>query len=543
MADLRMRPGFAGRRIFPWLAGASLLLAALAGCSHGRPPADEIRFNISEDPHSLNPILAQSDDERQIAHLMFDLLLDVDARGRLIPALALRVPTQANGDISPDGRRIVYHLRDDVRWQDGQALTASDVVFTWQAITDPASGVQSTRAYDLIDLIYAPDPYTVVIQLRRAWPPAVATFFTYGTAPMPILPQHLFGDGAGLRRSSFSTRPVGSGPYRLVRWERGDRLVFAANDAYYRGKPKTATIVVEEVPDTNSALTMLRSGQLDWSLQSPAQRLAMGAVAHVRTSYAPFSGFGAIAFNCRRPPFDDERMRRAIAMSIDRTRLSRGITGGQYPVSNSDQPPFSWAFDPTARLPDFKPARADRELDELGWRRGADGVRRRDGRPLALIFVTFPESDTAVRTAEYVQQMLRDRGIDIVIKKVSLAQFYLPSSAGGLLLAGRFDLAYMSWRTGVDPDDSDMMTCKGPANYAGYCDARLDRLEGQALSTQDRVARRRVYGAVQHLLAAAVPYDFLYAPRYSFAVGTGVRGFDPTPYSPTWNAFRWHKVR
>ena len=474
---------------------------------------------------------------------MFDLLLDVDARGRLVPALALQVPTQANGGISPDGRTIVYHLRDDVRWQDGQPLTASDVVFTWQAITDPANDVQSTRAYDLIDLIYAPDSYTVVIQLKHAWPPAVATFFTYGTAPMPILPQHLFPDNADLRHSSFNTMPVGSGPYRLVRWERGDRLVFAANDGYYRGKPKTATIEVDEIPDTNSAFTMLRSGQLDWSLQSPAQRLAMGSVPGLRTTYAPLSGFGAIAFNCRRPPFDDERMRRAIVMSIDRARLSRGITGGQYPVTNSDQPPFSWAYDASAQLPAFRPAGADRELDALGWRRGRDGIRRRDGKTLAITFTTFPESDTAVRTAEYVQQMLHDRGIDVAVKKISLAQFYLPSTAGGLLLAGRFDMAYMSWRTGVDPDDSDMMTCKGSANYAGYCEAGLERLEAQALATQDRGARRRAYGAVQHLLAAAVPYDFLYAPRYGFAVSKRVLGFDPTPYSPTWNAFAWSKLK
>ncbi|HEV2037372.1 MAG TPA: ABC transporter substrate-binding protein, partial [Candidatus Eremiobacteraceae bacterium] len=273
----------------------------------------EIAFNISEEPHSLNPILAQSDDERQVAHLMFDLLLDVNEHGQLVPALALEVPTRANGGVSADGRTIVYHLRRGVRWQDGQPLTASDVVFTWQAITDRENDVQSTRAYDLIDLIFAPDAHTVVVRLKHPWPPAVATFFTYGTNPMPILPAHLFAEQTSLRRSPFNTQPVGSGPYRLVRWERGDRLVFSANRTYFRGPPKTPTLVVEEVPDGNSALTMLRAGQLDWSLQSPAQRLAIGRAPDVHFVYAPFSGFGAIAFNCRAAPFDDVRMRRAIA--------------------------------------------------------------------------------------------------------------------------------------------------------------------------------------------------------------------------------------
>ncbi|MBV8459718.1 MAG: hypothetical protein JO009_02400, partial [Candidatus Eremiobacteraeota bacterium] len=125
----------------------ALVLCMVCACARHERPAgtDAVVFNIAEDPHSLNPILAQTDDERQIAHLMFDMLLDVDARGRLVPALALQVPTRANGGISPDGRTIVYHLRQDVRWHDGAPLTANDVIFTWHAITDPDNDVPSAR--------------------------------------------------------------------------------------------------------------------------------------------------------------------------------------------------------------------------------------------------------------------------------------------------------------------------------------------------------------------------------------------------------------
>jgi len=508
---------------------------------HSTYPSGSITFNLSEDPHSLNPILARNDDERQIAHLMFDMLLDVDDRGHLIPALALEVPTQRNGGISPDGDTITYHLRHDVRWQDGQPLTAADVIFTWQAIVDPDNDVPSTRGYDLVDLVFAPDSYTVVFRLKRAWAPAVATLFTYGTNPMPILPAHLL-QNQNLRRSDFNLHPIGSGPYKLVRWDRDDRLVLSANDSYFRGKPKTLQLVAQVVPDTNSALTMLRSGQLDWSLQSPAQRLALGRSSNVRFIYVPFSGFGAIAFNCRKSPFDDARLRIAISMAIDRKRLSAGITGGQYAVAESDQPPFGWAHDPSVQLPAFDPQRADRTLDSLGWRRDPDGMRRRGGRMLAMTFTTFPESDTAVRTAEYVQQMLRERGIDVIVKKVTLAQFYLPASEGGMLLSGRFDLAYVVWRSGLDPDDSDLVTCRGSANYSGFCDGKVDALEMRALAVQNPEVRRSLYFQVQQRLAAEVPYDFLYAPTYSYAVQPNVGGFHPTPFSPTWNAYDWVKT-
>ena len=522
------------------------LLSAAAGCTSG--PAgthggsgvrNSLSFNISEDPHNLNPLLAQSDDERQVAHLMFDLLLDVDSKGRAIPALATSVPTQGNGGVSDGGRTIIYHLRRGVRWQDGAPFTARDVRFTWRAIVDPRNNVQSTRGYDLIASIDTPNPYEAVVHLKSAWPPAVATLFTYGTAPMPIVPAHLLAGRGALGQSAFNLDPVGTGPYRFVRWDRGNRIVLRANPHYFRGAPHVATIVVEEVPDINTSMTMLRTRQLDWTLLSPAQRLALGPSPAFRFIFAPFAGFGAIAFNCRRPPFDDPHMRRAIAMAIDRDRLSVGITHGQYPVANSDQPPFSWAYDATTRLPAFNAAAADRELDQLGWKRSSDGMRRRNGQTLSISFATFPEGDTAVRTAEYVQQMLTQRGIDVSVKKVTVAQFYLPQAQHGLLLSGSFDLAYIAWRSGEDPDDSEIVACGAPANYAGYCSQAADALEREALNAHSREQRRAAYAKIQRLLASDVPYDFLYAPTYGFAVDPALAGFNPTPFSPTWNAYQW----
>ncbi len=236
-------------------------------------------------------------------------------------------------------------------------------------------------------------------------------------------------------------------------------------------------------------------------------------------------------------------MRRAIAMAIDRDRLSSGITRGQYHVIDSDQPPFSWAYDPSAALPKFDAAGADKLLDSLGWRREGGGTRRKAGEPLALTFTTFPEGDTAVRTAEYVQRMLGERGIDVSVKKVSVAQFYLPKAQKGLLMSGSYDMAYIAWRTGEDPDDSDITSCAGVSNYAGFCDRGVDRLEAQALVSPNRTQRKALYGRIQQLLAAEVPYDFLYAPTYGFAVNDGVEGFRPTPFSPTWNSYEWARVR
>jgi peptide/nickel transport system substrate-binding protein len=522
------------------------LLLCAGGCArvdHAavQAPRTSLTFNVSEDPHSLNPILARSDDERQLAHLVFDMLLDVDTHGRPTPALALAVPTVANGGVSMDGRRITYHLRHDVRWQDGVPFTSRDVWFTWRAIMDPRNAVTSTRGYHLIESIDTPDPYTAIVYLKQAWAPAVLTLFTYGANPMPIVPAHLLNVPSRAVWEAFDLHPVGTGPFEPFVWERSTRIVYRANPHYYRGEPALQTVTAMVVPDFNTDLTLLRAGELDWSLLSPAQRLALGPPGDLRMVYAPFAGYGALAFDLRHAPFDDARLRAAIACSIDRPTLSRSITAGQYAVTDSDQPPFSWAYDPGARLPAYDTTAADRDFDALGWRRGPDGMRRKNGRPLSIVFAVFPEGDTAVRTAEYVQQMLAARGIEVTIKRVTLAHFYLPASAGGLLMSGKFDLAYFAWRSGEDPDDSDVVTCSGASNYAGYCSAEVDALERSALSTPDQAKRRGLYSKIQRALAHDIPYLYLYAPTYGYAVHSSVSSFAPSPFSPTSSAWQWRR--
>ena len=469
------------------------------------------------------------------------MLLDVDTRGSATPALALVVPTVANGGVSADGRRITYHLRRDVRWQDGAPFTARDVRFTWRAIMDPRNAVTSTRGYDLIESIDTPDPYTAIVHLKEAWAPAVLTLFTYGANPMPIVPAHILDVPSRAAWDAFALHPVGTGPFVPVVWERSTRIEYRANPHYYRDAPALRTVTAMVVPDFNTDLTLLRAGELDWSLLSPAQRLALGPPGDLRMVFVPFAGYGALAFDLRHPPFDDARLRAAVARSIDRRTLSRAITDGQYGVTDSDQPPFSWAYDPSARLPAYDASAADRSFDALGWVRGSDGERHKDGHTLAIVLAVFPEGDTAVRTVEYVQQMLAARGIEATIKRVTLAHFYLPASAGGLLMSGKYDLAYFAWRSGEDPDDSDVVTCSGASNYAGYCSAEVDALERRALATPDQTERRALYSKIQHTLARDIPYLYLYAPTYGYAVHASVNGFAPTPFSPTSSAWEWRR--
>jgi peptide/nickel transport system substrate-binding protein len=504
-----------------------------------------VRFDLASDPSNLNPLLSHVDAgqvEQQLARLIFEPFYDLDPQGRAVPQLLSAIPSVANGGLSPDGRTIVYHLRHGVFWSDGVPVTSRDVLFTLAAIRDPRNPVGSREGYELIDVATAPDAYTVRIHLRKAWAPAVATFFAPGTSSQYVLPAHVLAGQSPLERAPFNSAPsVGDGPFSFVSWSRGDRLVYRANPRYWRGTPKIAKLEVRIVPDPQTNLNLLQTGGIDFNLIAPAQvailQKSAPDLAYVAVPTALIAG---IALNVSHPPLDDPRVRRAIAQSIDRGAISAKITFGRYPVADSDRPRFSWAYDPQIREPGYDPAAADAALDAAGWHLSPGGVREKNGRRLELTYVQFPETATGVRVATLVQRELHDRGFDVTLKSISNAQLFLPATEGGVLALGGFDMAYVPWAMGADPDDRFLLGCAGAVkNYMRYCDPAVDRLEGEAVADPNRLERRERYRAIDRIVARDVPIVYLFNPSYVYAYRPHLLGFAPNAFIPTWNAYDW----
>ena len=524
--------------------------ALCAGCVRAAPngavnvAGSSVQFALASDPQTLNPLFAHVDAnsvEQQVARLAFEPFIDVDERGASVPVLLDRIPTVANAGISPDGRIITYRLRAGVRWQDGVPVSAHDVVWTLHAILDDRNPVRSRAGYDRVAKAEALDAHTVRVTLKQPWAPIVATLFSYGTAPQYVLPAHLLEHQANLVTSSFGAHPIGNGPYRFVSWTRGDHLVYEPNPGYWRGAPHLARIEVRVVPDPGTNYTLLRTGELDWNLLSPSQRESLRTTAGLAFRTVPVALVAGIAINTAHPPLDDARVRRALAASIDRASISRKITFGRYPVVDTAQPLGSWARDPAVHEPGYDPAAADRLFDAAGWARGPDGTRARNGVPLALTYVQFPESQTGVRVATVVQSELAARGLRVTIKSLSNAQLFLPRAQGGTLATGAFDLAYVPWQLGADPDDSFLFACDGSANAMRWCDRTVDALERRALAAPSREARKALYAQIERRVAAAVPIIFLFDASYSYGYRTTLHGFSPNAFVPTWNAYQWSR--
>ncbi|MBV9233499.1 MAG: peptide ABC transporter substrate-binding protein [Candidatus Eremiobacteraeota bacterium] len=501
-----------------------------------------MRFDLAADPRTLNPLLGAPDAasvDQQLARLAFEPFIDLDERGHPQPALLAAIPTRANGGVSPDGRTLRYRLRRGVRWSDGRPVTSRDVLFTVHAILDPRNPVRSREGYDLIDHAAALGPDEVIVHLKRPWAPAVMTYFSYGFTAQFVLPAHVLASQTPLDRAAFNSAPtVGDGPFRFVSWKRGEGLRYAANAHYWRGKPRADELLLRVIGDPSTNLLLLQTGELDWNLIAPAQIRIVRRYRGIGLRNVPTAVVGGLALNTSRPPLDDVRVRRALAMSVDRAMISRKITLGVYPVTDMLQPSFSWAYDPRIHEPAYDPAAADRLLDAAGWRRSGDDVRRKGATALRVVYVQFPESVTGVRVAAAVQAQLRQRGIDVVIKAVSNAQLFLPRT--GVLATGAFDIAYVPWTMGADPDDSSVLACAAPSNYMRWCDSRVDRLERAAVSAGDRSVRRRLYSQIGRIVAEKVPILYLFNAHYVYAYRTALRGFAPNPFLPTWNSYRWN---
>ena len=525
-----------------WVLGIAAML--LGACSSGSPPqrlTGAVRFDLASDPANLNPLFLHQDAasvEQQVARLAFEPFIDFDPDGREIPELITRVPTQTNGDLSRDGRTIVYRLRPQVRWSDGVAVTADDVLFTLRAILDPRNPVPSHEGYDLIDRAYARGPHVVVFHLKHSWAPAVDTFFSYGFRPQFVLPAHVLRNQQPLAQAPFNAAPsVGDGPYRFVSWRRGEALLYVANERYWRGAPKTKRLDIRIVPDVATNLVLLQSGELDWNLTAPLQQQTLRSHRDIAFRYVKTGVVAGLTLNLSHPPLNDARVRRALAMSIDRAAISRKITLGQYPVTDAIQPRLSWAFDPSVREPQYDPAGADDLLDAAGWQRGSDAIRRKAGQALTLVYVQFSGTATGMRTATMVQAELRQRGINVEMKTISNQQLYLPRT--GVLASGNFDLAYVPFTMGSDPDDSSILSCRAPSNYMRYCNPRVDALERLALASASRPQRKMLYGRIEHIVAADVPIIYLFNANYPYAYRKQLIGFYPNAFLPTWNAANW----
>ncbi len=499
--------------------------------------------NLSE-PDTLNPLVGNQQIDSDLAELWGGMLFEWSDRNTFVPDLATVVPTLRNGGISADGKTIVYHLRPKVTWQDGAPFTADDVIFSWHAVMNKSNNVPSTTGYDLISSIEKRDPDTIAVKLVRPYAPFVATFFAPSANPFPILPKHLLAKYPNINQIPFNSRPVGTGPFSVDHWQRGNRIVFHANPHYWRGAPKLKEIWYTPIGD-NTILTVLQSHQADLQYRAPASQIEQfHALSGFVTKLNPYTEYAFQSFNLQTPALQDVRVRRALWYAYDQAQMLHNVTHDVDTPASTDQPDFLWAYDPHAMHYPYDPARARALLDAAGWKPGPDGIRVKNGVRLSLALAG--STGNAIENAALVQlqRYWHDVGVDVQIKTFTTSMYFASYGAGGILMHAKYDIGSYSWINGADPDDSAQWMCDQfpPAgqNQGHYCNRQLDAAERVALTSYDPVVRKRAYDAIQAIWTRDVPGIVTWYARRVVVENVALRNYKPAhAVSDFWNSYEW----
>ncbi len=544
---------FALRR--PARAGAALFGCALvmlgAACSKVGTSTQQLRGNrstihgvvrlaIIAEPNTLNPVLSGLIQEGYMEAAIFDGLIMLDNHANIIPDLATVVPSLANGGISPDGKTITYHLRHGVTWQDGVPFTSADVVFTYQTYINPKVNTFYTAIYQHITSVSTPDPYTVVLHLKAPYAPALIQFFERGTGGF-VIPKHILEKSPDINTDPFGKHPIGTGPFRLERWDHGSLLLLKANPRYFKGAPKVGEVDVRIVVNPNTQLEMVGSHELDVAAQLvPAQYSQIQQTAGIRAVLVPSLLERFLTFNMQHQPFGDIRVRRALSLALDRNRIVQTAYAGTSTLAQTLIPPSSWAYDPTGAAA-YDPAAARALLDSAGWIVGPDGVRTKNGRALSFVLLNQTESNPLSTMAQEIQRAWRDIGVAADLRFVPRNVIY---GNPGLATDGKFDALVDDWGADPDPDRSFMIETKSFApqayNDAFYSDPEVDLWSEEATATYDLTQRKASYSKIQRRLNRDLPYLPLVWEGRIYAVNTDLLNFLPEPvFSDFWNAQQW----
>jgi len=479
---------------------------ALAGCAPaGRPdaPAGALTIAVRTPPNSLDPRQGNDETSARISQLVFNALVRIGDDFRPRPDLAERLE-------HPDPLTYVAHLRPGVRFHDGRPLTARDVVYTFAAFLDPAYLSPFKGAYRTLASVTARDELTVEFRLREPF----AAFPLQLVTP-PIVPA---GSGDEMRRA-----PVGTGPYRFVRYAVDDAVTLAAYPDYWEGPPQNSGLVIKVIPDDTMRGLELRKGTVDLVINDlPADivfDLERRGVCQVTRS--PGLDLSYLGFNLRDAITGDVRVRRAVGYAINRQAIIDHLRRGLARPAFGLIPPEGWAFEPAARQFTWDPGQARRLLDEAGYR-DPDG----DG-PAPRLRLTLKIS-TAEETrlqATVIQQDLARVGIALDIRAHEFATLMSD------VVKGNFQLFSLQWVGGalVDPDILRRVFHSSQVPPAGfnrgrYRNAAVDAAIDDATTAASEADRRRAYATAQRLIAEDAPYIPIWNRTNAVVARPGLRG-------------------
>jgi peptide/nickel transport system substrate-binding protein len=514
-------------------AASVLLTLCLAACSEhsgnatAGEPGGTLVISTTADPGTLFPPLMASTQARQITEQIYDYLADVGPEMNTRGEKGFRPQLTDGWRWSADSLSLAFHLNPRARWHDGKAVSARDVQFTFALNKNPALGGAFLTELANIDSVTASDSLTAVFWFHQRLP----TQFLDAAAQMLILPAHQLERIQVARLRESPPPPIGTGRFRLRRWDKGSSVEIVADSSNYRGRAKLDRVIWSISPDFTAAVTRLFSGDADLFDALRAENLPeLRRHANLRAIIIPGTDYAFIQFNLRdpgnnaqpHPLFGDRALRRAIAMSIDRSVLVKSVLDSLGLVAVGPTVRAFPTTDPRVSQIPFDSAHGRVLLDSLGWSsRDARGIRMKNGRELAFRLLVPTSSMNRMRLAVLLQAQLRSMGIRVDIEQMDNSAFMARQQARS------FDAALASWHLGASPDGtrqawSSAGVGKEGVNYGSYQNPTFDAQLDSALLGDSEHARERftlAYGTINQ----DAPAVWLYEPRAAIGLHRRIR--------------------
>lgn len=471
----------------------------------------------------INPLFASTNEvDADLTRLIFAGLVQIGPDGSVQPDMA-QLP-----QLSADGKTYTFKLERNLSWQDGVAVTSRDVAFTIAQLTDPDFKGDPALAEGWLGVeTETPDDSTFVVKLKQPSAPFLARSATIG-----ILPQHLLGglNAAALFDASFNTSPVGSGPYKLSAIDAHEARLTAYSD-YHLGKPKIDSLRLRFYADYSSALRAVGSGEarglmLRESL-TEAQVTEMEKLKGMKTEKVPRNSSVILYLNNDRAQFfQDERVRRAISIALDRGAIADRIFFGVAIPSSSPVAPGTWAY--AKQYDTVQPQLNDAKklLADAGWTpHPTTGILVNGGAEFRITLRT-DNDPVRVGVANEVARQLDGLGIKATVVSTTFSVL-----RRDFLQSRDYDAAIAGWSQGPDPDPyfgwHSTQTGAAGLNLANFADAVADELIAKGRTSADMEVRKDAYRQFQEVWDEKEPSIVLVYPEYLYAHADGLEGIAP----------------
>ncbi len=482
------------------LVAIGLIIAVtLAACSTGERVdlGDESSQNliaaIAGEPDQLDPHKTTAYFSFEVLENVYDTLVEPDENLEMRPALA------ESWEVSGDQLTWTFHLRHGVTFHDGSPFTADDVVYSYKRIIDQK--LANADRFRAVTDVAAPDKSTVKITVAQPTPNLLSNIG--GFKGMAIVQRKNVESG------EIATHPIGTGPFAFKSAKSGDSITLVANKNYWGGPPLISGVTFRFIPEASTALSALQAGEIDWTDSIPTQRIEeLKADDSINLGVTPSNDYWYLTLNEARKPWNDVRVRRAIAYAVDRRAIVQATSYGTATANQLAIPKGSpWYTEYHGYTLDI--AKAKSLLDEAGVK------------DLTLEMMATTDYPETVTAAQIIADNLAALGITVKIRSTDFATWLDDENAGN------FDMLMMGWLGNIDPDDFyyAQQHTGGKSNAQKYSNPDVDGLLDAARTDTDRDTRAGRYARAATIVADDASYIYLYNPSVIQAWSKSLSGY------------------